>query len=75
MAFKHEQRIPPVLWTVVADRSRARVFSAPWPQADSWEEARYHTLINDLELIGKVSDCPPEIVAMVEKHVTQPVSH
>lgn len=38
MTFKHEQQIPPVLWTVVADRSRARVLSAPWPQGDSWEE-------------------------------------
>ncbi|MFQ5733275.1 MAG: host attachment protein [Planctomycetaceae bacterium] len=38
MTFKHERRIPPVLWAVVADRSQARVLSAPWPRADSWEE-------------------------------------
>ena len=44
-------------------------------EADNWDEALFHALCNDLEIIGKISDCPPEIVAMVEKHVTQPMSH
>lgn len=38
MTFKHEKRIPPVVWTVVADRARARFFSAAWPSIDGWEE-------------------------------------
>jgi len=40
MTFKHEQQIPPVIWAVVADRSRARILAAPWPDATSWEEVR-----------------------------------
>ena len=44
-------------------------------EADSWTEAEFHVLINDLELLGRISDLPPEIVAMVEKHVTQPEMH
>lgn len=38
MTFKHEKRIPPVVWTVVADRSRARFISATWPEIDGWKE-------------------------------------
>ena len=38
MTFKHEQKIPPVIWVVVADRSRARIFSADWPSPGEWEE-------------------------------------
>jgi protein required for attachment to host cells len=44
MTFKHEQQIPPVIWAVVADRSRARILSAPWPDANSWEEV--HDLVH-----------------------------
>lgn len=38
MTFKHEKRIPPVVWTVIADRSQARFFSAAWPENDAWKE-------------------------------------
>lgn len=38
MTFKHEKRIPPVVWTVVADRARARFFSAAWPSMEDWQE-------------------------------------
>lgn len=38
MTFKHKKRIPPVIWAVVADRSRGRVFSAPWPEGNGWEQ-------------------------------------
>lgn len=38
MTFKNEKRIPPVIRTVVADRSVARFFSATWPGADDWKE-------------------------------------
>ncbi len=38
MTFKPEKRIPPVIWTIVADRSRARILSASWPGIDDWNE-------------------------------------
>jgi protein required for attachment to host cells len=38
MTFKHEKRFLPVIWIVVADRSRARVISANWPEPAEWEE-------------------------------------
>jgi len=38
MTFKHEKRIPPVVWTVVADRTLARFLSASWPEVESWKE-------------------------------------
>ena len=32
MTFKREKPIVPVIWVVVADRSRARILSAAWPE-------------------------------------------
>lgn len=37
MTFKHENRTPPVIWAIIADRSRGRVFSAEWPNPSTWE--------------------------------------
>ena len=39
MTFKHEKPIVPVIWVVVADRSRARILSADWPEPSEWTEA------------------------------------
>ena len=38
MTFRHEQQFPPVIWVVVADRSRSRILSAAWPNPSEWEE-------------------------------------
>jgi protein required for attachment to host cells len=38
MTFKREARTPPVIWAVVADRARARILQAEWPEADVWNE-------------------------------------
>ncbi len=40
MTYKHEKRIPAIVWAVVADRSRARILSAAWPETPTWEVAR-----------------------------------
>ena len=38
MTFKYEHQVPPVIWVVVADRSRSRILSASWPDPVEWEE-------------------------------------
>jgi protein required for attachment to host cells len=38
MTFKHEQKFPPFIWVVVADRSRSRILSSSWPKPGDWEE-------------------------------------
>ena len=38
MTFKHEQQISPIIWVVIADRSRCRILSSSWPEIDEWEE-------------------------------------
>lgn len=38
MTYKREPQRPSSAWIVVADRARARIFSSPWPLADSLHE-------------------------------------
>lgn len=38
MTYKHDARFPHVIWSVVADRARALILSAPWPEGEEWEE-------------------------------------
>ena len=38
MTFKREQQSPPVIWVVVADRSRSRILSSSWPNPGEWDE-------------------------------------
>jgi len=40
MTFKHEARRPATTWILVADRARARLFSAEWPELEQFQEIR-----------------------------------
>jgi protein required for attachment to host cells len=40
MTFKHEARRPSTTWILVADRARARLFSAEWPELGEFQEVR-----------------------------------
>jgi protein required for attachment to host cells len=40
MTFKHEARRPSTTWILVADRARARLFSAEWPELGEFQEIR-----------------------------------
>jgi protein required for attachment to host cells len=40
MTFKHEARRPSTTWILIADRARARLFSAEWPELTEFQELR-----------------------------------
>ena len=40
MTFKHEARRPSTMWVLVADRARARLFAAEWPELEEFREVQ-----------------------------------